>query len=33
MKKVDGEEQLADQLTKPLATEKFLYLRQKLLGW
>jgi hypothetical protein len=33
VKKVDGDNQLTDQLTKPLAAEKFLFLRQGLLGW
>jgi hypothetical protein len=33
VKKVDGDNQLADQLTKPLAADKFLFLRQGLLGW
>jgi hypothetical protein len=33
VKKVDGDNQLTDQLTKPLAAKKFLFLRQGLLGW
>jgi Reverse transcriptase (RNA-dependent DNA polymerase) len=31
--KVDGDNQLADQLTKPLSDDKFLHLRKGLLGW
>jgi len=33
IKKVDGDDQLADILTKPLADDKFAYLRRGLLGW
>jgi hypothetical protein len=33
VKKVDGDNQLADLLTKPLAADKFLFLRKGLLGW
>jgi hypothetical protein len=33
IKKVDVDDQLADILTKPLADDKFAYLRQGLLGW
>jgi Reverse transcriptase (RNA-dependent DNA polymerase) len=31
--KVDGDDQLADLLTKPLADDKFIFLRHGLLGW
>jgi hypothetical protein len=33
VKKVDGDNQLANLLTKPLAADKFLFLRKGLLGW
>jgi hypothetical protein len=33
VKKRDGDNQLADQLTKPLAADKFFYLQQGFLGW
>jgi hypothetical protein len=33
VKKVDGDNQLADLLTKPRAADKFLFLRKGLLGW
>ena len=33
IEKVDGDDQLADILTTPLADDKFTYLRHGLLGW